>query len=365
MAHAALGQSSVPARDGLHDPVERRAAGRMTGLLWMIGGVSGALWYLVPGAEMEYWQLGLACACSSTAVGLACFLAPWTRMSPAWIYVAAGLSLIVIPIVMALNGGADSPTVLYLFLASVLFGYYLPTGAAIAFLVVGVLVPATPMLYDAAAREPTFIARYILTAPIYAGVGLAVVLAKRQLVAWRNQAREQALRDPLTGLANRRALGGALREAAVNPRTPRPLALVMIDLDNFKLANTLYGHVGGDRVLCCAADVLRGATRRGDLAARLGGDEFAVFVCGASEEALATLAQRIVDAMRNAELPVTPPGYRLTASAGLAILDTAGGDVDGLLDAADRELRRAKSGGKDRWDAGDAVLPQPRVGVGA
>jgi len=82
---------------------------------------------------------------------------------------------------------------------------------------------------------------------------VTVVLTKRRLVAWRNEARELALRDPLTG-ANRRALTDAMHEL------PRPLALVMIDLDNFKLANTLYGHVGGDRVLCLVADVLRSVT---------------------------------------------------------------------------------------------------------
>ena len=217
--------------DGLHDPAERRAAGRMIGLLWAIGGIFGALWYLVPGADLEHWRLGLVSASLSTIFGIACLFAPWTRMRPAWIYVAAGLSLVVIPIVMALNGGADSPTVLYLFLASVLFGYYLPTRAAFGFLAVGVLVPATPMLYDPEALHATFIAKYFLTAPIYAGVGLTVVLAKRQLVTWRNQARDLALRDPLTGLANRRALTDALHEATLSPDTRWPLALMMIDLD--------------------------------------------------------------------------------------------------------------------------------------
>ncbi len=346
-----------PGADGLHDPVERRAAGRMIGLLWTIGGIFGALWYLVPGAEMEHWRLGLVSATLSTVVGVACLFAPWTRMRPAWIYVAAGLSLVVIPIVMALNGGADSPTVLYLFLASVLFGYYLPTRAAFLFLGVGVLVPATPMLYDPQALEPTFIAKYFLTAPIYAGVGLSVVLAKRQLVTWRNQALEQALHDSLTGLANRRALIDALRDSASRPPEWWPLGLVMIDLDDLKLANTLYGHTGGDIVLRSAAEVLRTVVRHDDLLARLGGDEFALLVPGASEARLDALSQRIVERMRNASPGLSPPGYRLTASVGYAL---AGGDdenVDGLLEAADRQLRRAKGAGKDRWDAPRTPAP--------
>lgn len=343
-----------PVREGLDDPAERRAAGRMVGLLWMIGGISGAAWYLVPGAETAHWQLGLGSAILSAAFGAACLVAPWRRMRPGWIYGAAGVSLLVIPVVMALNGGADSPTVYYLFMASVLFGYYLPTRGAIAFLAVGVLVPATPMLYDPQALEATFIAAYFLTAPIYAAVGMTVVIAKRQLVGWRNHSREQALRDPLTGLANRRALTQALREAA-HTRGLGSLALVMIDLDDFKTANTLYGHVGGDRVLCAAADALRGVTRRDDLAARVGGDEFALLVPGASEAAVSELAQRIVDVVRNVELDLRPPGYRLTVSVGFAMLAADGGDVDGLLEAADREVRRAKCTGKDRWEAASLV----------
>ena len=188
----------------------------------------------------------------------------------------------------------------------------------------------------------------MLTAPIYAAVGLTVVVAKRQLVAWRHEARELSLRDPLTGLANRRALTDAMRERE------RPLALVMIDLDNFKLANTLYGHVGGDRVLCRVSEVLRSVTRHEDLVARLGGDEFALLVAGVSEGRLRDLSERVVSAIRTADTGLTPPGYRLTASVGYALV-AEDGDVDSLLESADRRLRRAKGEGKDRWDAGSEV----------
>lgn len=330
------------------DVNERRSAGRLTGLVWLFGGISGALWYLVPGVNLAHWRLALISCAFSVALGIACVFAPWARMRAEWVYAAAGVSLLVIPLAIAFNGGADSPTVLYLFLATVLFGYYLPTRLALGFLAVGVLVPATPMLYDSQALEATYIAKYVLTAPIYAAVGLTVVVAKRQLVAWRNEARELSLRDPLTGLVNRRAL------TEVMPALARPLALVMIDLDDFKLANTLYGHVGGDRVLCRVADVLRSVTRHEDLVARLGGDEFALLVAGTSERELRDLSERIVAAIRDTETGLTPPGYRLTASVGYALVE-GGGDVDSLLETADRRLRRAKGEGKDRWDAGSEV----------
>jgi diguanylate cyclase (GGDEF)-like protein len=359
MAQIALDRSGT--REGLDDPAERRAAGRMIGLLWIIGGVSGALWYLVPGAELAHWQLGLVTASLSVAMGACCALAPWRRIDVLWIYIAAGASLVVIPVVMAINGGAESPTVLYLFMASVLFGYYLPTRDAIIFLACGVLVPATPMLYDPDALQPTYIAEVLLTAPIYAGVGLAVVLAKRQLVGWRDQARRQALLDPLTGLPNRRALTDALRDAAARPELPRPLALLMVDLDDFKAVNTAHGHVGGDRVLRSVGAALRQATRTDDVVARLGGDEFAVLVTGASETDLATLSQRILEAMHGVDPTLTPSGRRLTASIGFALLTPGTTDVDELLSCADRELRHAKSRGKDRWDSSRLMAPKPAI----
>jgi diguanylate cyclase (GGDEF)-like protein len=252
---------------------------------------------------------------------------------------------------MALNGGADSPTVFYLFMAAVLFGYYLPTRWAIAFLALAVLIPATPLLYDPDALEPTYIAKLVLTAPIFAGVGLAVVLAKRQLVGWRNQALGQALLDPLTGLPNRRALTDALREQIANRRHGPAPGLLMMDLDDFKAINTTYGHVGGDTALRSVAAILRRTTRESDLVARLGGDEFAVLAPAATEDDLARLAQRIVDAIRATELKLSPRGQRLTASVGFTILDPANRNVDAFLAAADRQLRIAKGGGKDRWGA--------------
>ena len=104
-------------------------------------------------------------------------------------------------------------------------------------------------------------------------------------------------------------------------------------------------------MLLCASEVLRRTTREEDLLARLGGDEFAVLVSGAAEADLDGLSQRIVEGMRNADPGVSPPGYRLTASVGYALVGRDGGKVDVLLAAADRHLRNAKVAGKDRWEA--------------
>ncbi len=72
------------------DANERRSAGRATGLLWLLGGISGALFYLVPGADLAHWRLGLVSCTFSVVLGIACLLAPWRRMRSEWFYAAAG-----------------------------------------------------------------------------------------------------------------------------------------------------------------------------------------------------------------------------------------------------------------------------------
>jgi hypothetical protein len=192
--------------------------------------------------------------------------------------------------------------VLYLFLASVLFGYYLPTRMAIGYLAVGMLVPATPMLYDPQALEPAFIAPGQPACPDRGAEGGDRLMPR-----------------------GRRAGDGRPRQLqagqhAARARRRRPRAAVG----------------GGDPDL-------------GD-AARLGGDEFALLVSDTDEADLARLAQRIVEQLRSAEVALKPPGFEVTASVGFALLDPRRG-VDEVLDAADGELRRAKRAGKDRWAA--------------
>ena len=334
----------------------------MTGLLWLIGGFSGSLWYLLPGADLDHWRGGVLSAFACGIFGLIVFFAPWERLPPIWLYLAIGLALPVVAVIMALNGGIEAPTTNYLFLVAVLVGYYVPPAAAAVFLGALMLVPLTPMFYDERALHATYIAKVVLTAPIFVGVGVAVVLAKRQLVTWRDEARDQALRDPLTGLANRRALTSALEAATTAPRPRIPPALVLVDLDDFKLANTLHGHVGGDRVLRHVAGLLRDLTRATDLPARLGGDEFALLVAGVPEGELPILCQRIVDVFHGANEHLAMAGFDVTASVGYAVHGVDGVGIDALLTAADERMRFAKREGKDRWGT---VRAAPIAGHGA
>jgi diguanylate cyclase (GGDEF)-like protein len=164
------------------------------------------------------------------------------------------------------------------------------------------------------------------------------------MVELRARADDLARRDSLTGLANRRALLEAA-QAGPGRRADDQIGLLLLDVDDFKLANTLHGHPGGDRALRFVALSLRSAARESDLPARLGGDEFAVLVRGATPEGMEALAERVMATVRASDVTLGLPGFVLRVSAGWA-LDAP--DADALLVAADAALQHAKRGGKDR-----------------
>jgi diguanylate cyclase (GGDEF)-like protein len=158
--------------------------------------------------------------------------------------------------------------------------------------------------------------------------------------------RESALTDDLTGLANRRAL---LAEVATRQRdSDRPLALLFIDLDRFKVMNDHLGHSAGDKVLRVIADRIRTSLRPADFAARLGGDEFVIVLddTGGGLGAVAA-ANRLLDVIA---LPIDVGGQRVahTGSVGIALSvdDTVSGEE--LLGQADIALYAAKSQGRNR-----------------
>jgi diguanylate cyclase (GGDEF)-like protein len=155
------------------------------------------------------------------------------------------------------------------------------------------------------------------------------------MIDLRARADELARTDPLTGLANRRALIEAMDGAGGRVRDEH-VGLLMLDVDNFKHVNTVFGHPGGDRALVFIAGCLRKSCRAGDVAARLGGDEFAVLVRGADADGMSALAERLLEAVRL--------GNSVRISVGWAI----GSDGDTLLHEADTALAQAKRGGKDR-----------------
>ena len=156
----------------------------------------------------------------------------------------------------------------------------------------------------------------------------------------------QAFHDPLTDLANRALFKNRVERAiAGRARRPGPLAVLFLDLDDFKKVNDSLGHPIGDELLVAAARRLQSCLRPADTAARLGGDEFAILLEDATGEAEATLvAERVIQALAE---PVDLQGReaRIQASVGIA-LSTPAADANDLLRNADIAMYIAKSTGK-------------------
>jgi diguanylate cyclase (GGDEF)-like protein len=183
---------------------------------------------------------------------------------------------------------------------------------------------------------------------------LAHWLAAQASIAIENErlhrtVKRQAITDELTQLANRRRFTETLAvEVRRAERFGDPLALVLADLDDFKLINDQYGHQTGDEVLRRFADVLRENVRDFDLPVRYGGEEFAVLLPETGLDGGEQLARRLQAALQRLRLPEIggdrPP---VTASFGVAAFPTAR-SAEELLSAADGALYRAKAAGKDR-----------------
>jgi diguanylate cyclase (GGDEF)-like protein len=180
-------------------------------------------------------------------------------------------------------------------------------------------------------------------------LGFLIIVGKERLVELRDEARRLSLADPLTGLANRRALIDTLEAWTAGGRGADPVGLVLVDLDGFKEANTMYGHPGGDTALIATAGALRSAARGEDVVSRLGGDEFAIVTRGVTSGALEALAARALEAVRAAgrELDAMP-GYELRCSVGSALYPCDAHSADELVAIADVCMRGAKATGKDR-----------------
>jgi diguanylate cyclase (GGDEF)-like protein len=173
-----------------------------------------------------------------------------------------------------------------------------------------------------------------------------------------DRATDMSLRDPLTGLFNRRyleeVLEAEIRRAA---RYSLPLAVTMIDVDNFKAYNDLHGHPRGDEVLCEVAQRLRDQVRRTDIVTRYGGEEFVVLLPMTSKAHARLIGEKLRAAVASLPFAVTREraGDPLTISAGVAACPDDATSAADLLRAADTALYAAKRSGRNRVELFQSV----------
>jgi len=174
---------------------------------------------------------------------------------------------------------------------------------------------------------------------------MALALANLKL---RETLRSQAIRDPLTGLFNRRYMEETLvRELNRVKRLGTSLGVIMMDLDQFKLYNDSFGHHAGDELLNAMGALMRGLIREEDIACRYGGEEFLLIMPGASEEITLERAEILRQAVK--EMHRNHRGQKpATLSLGVAVYPEHGDTELEIIQAADVALYRAKQKGRDR-----------------
>jgi diguanylate cyclase (GGDEF)-like protein len=186
---------------------------------------------------------------------------------------------------------------------------------------------------------------------------MALALANIKL---REILRDQAIRDPLTGLFNRRYLVETFeRELARAQRHGDSLGVIMMDLDKFKNFNDTFGHDMGDRLLTAFGDFIRDIIRKEDVACRWGGEEFVLILPGASLNAGLARAEEIRSRAKELQIPTGTPHRPVTLSLGVAVYPEHGSTTDELIKAADTALYRAKRGGRNRVMAPERLQNQP------
>ena len=193
--------------------------------------------------------------------------------------------------------------------------------------------------------EATSLEIRVLNEVAYLAVVGVAIAGLSQVRRTQGQLELLATHDPLTNVRNARAFAQELaHELGRNRRYGRPLALIYLDLDDFKRVNDAHGHATGDAVLRLVADAMRGAVRQADVVGRLGGDEFGVIMpetdAGVAHAAASRLAAGIRTVFRG-----TPS---VTASIGVVSVSGTEAGTDELLRKADHAMYEAKRGGKDR-----------------
>jgi len=210
---------------------------------------------------------------------------------------------------------------------------------------------------DADADSDSFARRRQLAAGVAEHIALAIANVNLQ-----EALRLEAIRDPLTGLYNRRYMQEFLeRELHSARRKRRPLSVVMLDLDHFKRYNDNFGHTAGDQALAAVGEMLLRMVRAEDIACRYGGEEFTLILPECALSKATVRAEEIRKRLKEYHLQPDRPATELTCSIGLAAFDETTDRVDLVIKFADDALYQAKRAGRDRVVVARPAAALPEV----
>lgn len=182
---------------------------------------------------------------------------------------------------------------------------------------------------------------------------MAIMLIALSMTGTERYRREKEIarlaeRDPLTALYNRRALEKRAARLLADVCAERPGALLLIDIDNFKLVNDQYGHTAGDRLLIALSEMIRSLLPRNALTARLGGDEFVILLGGASSERIVELGNSLREQFLRTTSQTFPTPEAVTLSIGASLFEQPPASLTALIEQGDIALYESKRGGRNR-----------------
>jgi diguanylate cyclase (GGDEF)-like protein len=330
-------------------PDERARMGRISGGLWMFAAAVGAADAFLPGSRHASDALVLAVAAFVFLYGLASVTGwiPWERASIDALAIGMVVTVPVVGFTIYITGGSLSYIEPLLVCPLLYAAFFFPERWAWPLTVEVILVAGAPLLYDPDAIHNAFLPRYVGLAVGFLAATWVMVGLKKRLVAAEVRQREFANRDPLTGVGNRRYFDAEMKRELARRTRPHgrrgldvsPMALLILDLDDFKGVNDHHGHQVGDAVLQEAAERTLTVLRSTDRLARIGGDEFAIIAPGAHGDG----AERLAEAVRLAVAAGGDGGNPAPgASVGWAVFPDDGQDFETLMRSADDRMLRIK-----------------------
>jgi diguanylate cyclase (GGDEF)-like protein len=295
---------------------------------------------------LEHRALLLAFSLAAVAMGAA--LIAWPALAPSWSsQVMIGMVTVLISLGLA-AGGKEGPQVgdleVFYVLVSIYAFYFFPGRSGPAQVGFAGLAYAAVLWGDVSLSAG--LARWATTMTGMVVAGLMVRAMNREVDDLVGDLDATAARDPLTGILNRRGLDERLGiELTRARRTGEPLCVIAVDLDGLKQINDRHGHAAGDEALSLAADVMGGQLRDVDVLARTGGDEFVILLPNCNLDSGAAIAEDLRVTVATAAEEESWPA---TISLGVATGPPLPLDPEGMANAADAALYRAKALGRNR-----------------